>query len=236
VRVLVWSLMSHILVVEDDPDTAQVVVAYLNREGYQVKIVQDGAEGLQSARESPPALIILDWMLPNLVGPEFISALRREQRTPVIMLTARNEESDRIVGLELGADDYVIKPFSPRELVARVRAVLRRTQTREDPTAESVQVAGLRVDTSLRQATYLEQMIELTTLEFDLLFTLARAPGRVFTRDALINRVWGPDFAGVDRVVDVHVSNLRQKLTSVGAGALLVTVRGVGYKLTPDPS
>src|SRR5690625_170921 len=101
--------MSHILVVEDDPDTAQVVVAYLNREGYQVKIVQDGAEGLQSARESPPALIILDWMLPNLVGPEFISALRREQRTPVIMLTARNEESDRIVGLELGADDYVIR-------------------------------------------------------------------------------------------------------------------------------
>src|SRR5690625_3358591 len=120
--------MSHILVVEDDPDTAQVVVAYLNREGYQVKIVHDGAEGLQSARESPPALIVLDWMLPNLVGPEFISALRREQRTPVIMLTARNEESDRIVGLELGADDYVINPFSPRELVARVRAVLRRPQ------------------------------------------------------------------------------------------------------------
>src|SRR5690625_249376 len=116
--------MSHILVVEDDPDTAQVVVAYLKREGYQVKLVHDGAEGLQSAREAPPALIILDWMLPNLVGPEFISALRREQRTPVIMLTARNEESDRIVGLELGADDYVIKPFSPRELVARVRAVL----------------------------------------------------------------------------------------------------------------
>src|SRR5690625_2328896 len=221
--------MSHILVVEDDPDTAQVVVAYLKREGYQVKLVHDGAEGLQSAREAPPALIILDWMLPNLVGPEFISALRREQRTPVIMLTARNEESDRIVGLELGADDYVIKPFSPRELVARVRAVLRRTQTREETPAEAVDVAGLRVDTSLRQATYLEQMIELTTLEFDLLFTLARAPGRVFTRDALINRVWGPDCAGGDRGVDVHGANLRQRLTRVGAGCLLGPGRGAGH-------
>src|SRR5690625_6262319 len=133
--------MSHILVVEDDPDTAQVVVAYLKREGYQVIIFHDGAEGLQSARESPPALIVLDWMLPNLVGPDFISALRREQRTPVIMLTARNQESDRIVGLELGADDYVIKPFSPRELVARVRAVLRRPQPQEETPAEAAGLA-----------------------------------------------------------------------------------------------
>ncbi len=224
--------MSRILVVEDDADAAQVVSAYLTREGYAVEVAHDGAAGLQAALTAPPALVVLDWMLPGVAGPEFLTALRRAQRTPVIMLTARSEESDRIVGLELGADDYVVKPFSPRELVARVRAVLRRSQAREVAEAdEAVEHRGLRVDPLQRQASFAGREVELTTLEFDLLFALARAPGRVFSRNDLIERVWGPDFGGVDRVVDVHVSNLRQKLASVGADALLVTVRGVGYKV-----
>lgn len=224
--------MSRILVVEDDADAAQVVSAYLTREGYAVEVAHDGAAGLQAALTAPPALVVLDWMLPGVAGPEFLTALRRAQRTPVIMLTARSEESDRIVGLELGADDYVVKPFSPRELVARVRAVLRRSQAREVAEAdEAVEHRGLRVDPLQRQASFAGREVELTTLEFDLLFALARAPGRVFSRNDLIERVWGPDFTGVDRVVDVHVSNLRQKLASVGADALMVTVRGVGYKV-----
>ena len=224
--------MSRILVVEDDADAAQVVSAYLTREGYAVEVAHDGAAGLQAALTAPPALVVLDWMLPGVAGPEFLTALRRAQRTPVIMLTARSEESDRIVGLELGADDYVVKPFSPRELVARVRAVLRRSQAREVAEAdEAVEHRGLRVDPLQRQASFAGREVKLTTLEFDLLFALARAPGRVFSRNDLIERVWGPDFTGVDRVVDVHVSNLRQKLASVGADALLVTVRGVGYKV-----
>lgn len=224
--------MSRILLVEDDADAAQVVSAYLTREGYAVEVAHDGAAGLQAALTAPPALVVLDWMLPGVAGPEFLTALRRAQRTPVIMLTARSEESDRIVGLELGADDYVVKPFSPRELVARVRAVLRRSQAREVAEAdEAVEHRGLRVDPLQRQASFAGREVELTTLEFDLLFALARAPGRVFSRNDLIERVWGPDFGGVDRVVDVHVSNLRQKLASVGADALLVTVRGVGYKV-----
>ena len=223
--------MSRILVVEDDVDAAQVVNAYLTREGYAVTVVHDGATGLQMALQSPPALVVLDWMLPGLGGPEFITALRREQRTPIIMLTARSEESDRIVGLELGADDYVVKPFSPRELVARVRAVLRRSRASELEAGEAVEHRGLRVDPLRRQATFAGRSLDLTTLEFDLLYALVRAPGRVFSRNDLIDRVWGPNFAGVDRVVDVHVSNLRQKLASVGADSLLVTVRGVGYKV-----
>jgi len=223
--------MSRILVVEDDRDAAQVVSAYLTREGYDVTVVHDGAAGLQLALQTPPALIVLDWMLPGLGGPEFITALRREQRTPIIMLTARSEESDRIVGLELGADDYVVKPFSPRELVARVRAVLRRSRASESGEGDAVEHRGLRVDPLQRQATFGGRAVDLTTLEFDLLYALVRAPGRVFSRNDLIDRVWGPDFAGVDRVVDVHISNLRQKLASVGADTLLVTVRGVGYKV-----
>lgn len=224
-------VMTRILVVEDDIDAAQVVSAYLAREGYEVAVVHDGASGLQVARQTSPALIVLDWMLPGVGGPEFITSLRREQRTPIIMLTARSEESDRIVGLELGADDYVVKPFSPRELVARVRAVLRRSQASEFEAGEAVEFRGLRVDPLQRQATFAGRGVDLTTLEFDLLHALVRAPGRVFSRNDLIERVWGPDFAGVDRVVDVHVSNVRQKLASVGADTLLLTVRGVGYKV-----
>ncbi|MFO7545857.1 MAG: response regulator transcription factor [Trueperaceae bacterium] len=224
-------MSERILVVEDDRDAAEVVRAYLEREGYEVSVERDGVAGLAAAFARPPALIVLDWMLPGQSGAEFLRHLRREHRTPVIMLTARGEESDRVVGLELGADDYVTKPFSPRELVARVRAVLRRTSPRQDPAGRPVEHAGLMVDPARRSVSFAGAELPLTTMEFDLLLTLTGAPGRVFRRNELLERVWGADFTGVDRVVDVHVSNLRQKLATVGADALLVTVRGVGYKL-----
>src|SRR5690625_3091759 len=225
--------MRRILVVEDDPDAAQLVRAYLERDGYVVSHARDGSTGLRSALAEPPALIVLDWMLPGLDGPGFLTRLRRELHTPVIMLTARSEEGDRIVGLELGADDYVTKPFSPRELVARIRAVLRRTASDrpDSPHDRPVEYRGLRVNPIRREVTFRDQEVTVTTLEFDLLQTLVGSPGRVFTRDDLLNRVWERDFTGVDRVVDVHISNLRQKLAAVGAADMLVTIRKVGYKL-----
>ena len=224
------AMAQRILIVEDDPDTVQVARAYFEREGFAVDSAADGTTGLGVALSEPPALIVLDWMLPGLDGPEFVRRLRRDADTPVIMLTARSEEADRIVGLELGADDYVTKPFSPRELVARAKAVLRRF--RVDTQSHDVTEHGdLVVDPLQRKATYGGRDVSLTTLEFDLLHAFVRAPGRVFSRDDLLDRVWGPDFAGVDRVVDVHVSNLRHKLADVGADGILETVRGVGYRL-----
>ncbi len=205
--------------------------AYLAREGFEVSVARDGVSGLERALTERPALIVLDWMLPGLSGSEFLRRLRRERSTPVIMLTARTEESDRIVGLELGADDYVPKPFSPRELVARVKAVLRRTGPPVTGGRREVEHRGLLLDPERREASLVGLDLELTTLEFDLLFVLMEAPGRVFSRNELIDRVWGGDFSGVDRVVDVHVSNLRQKLARLQGEDLLVTVRGVGYKL-----
>lgn len=221
-----------VLIVEDDADVVRVVRAYLEREGFAVAVESDGEAGLRRALADKPALVVLDWMLPRLSGLEVLRELRRERPTPVILLTARTDELDRIIGLEVGADDYVVKPFSPRELVARVRAVLRRSEGAAAPQAdEVVEHGGLRLDVARRLAFVDGQELSLTTLEFDLLLAFARAPGRVFGRDALIERVWGPEFDGVDRVVDVHVSNLRQKLAAAGAEDLLRTVRGVGYAL-----
>ncbi len=226
-----------ILIVEDDPDVVRVARAYLERDGFVVTVESDGASGLRRALAEPPALVLLDWMLPVRSGLDVLRQLRREAATPVILLTARTDEMDRVIGLELGADDYVVKPFSPRELVARVRAVLRRSETPAEATEEVVEHGAIRLDVGKRQASVGDRPLPLTTLEFDLLLTFLRAPGRVFSREALIERVWGPGFAGGDRVVDVHVSNLRQKLVAAGAGdagtdaAPLRTVRGVGYAL-----
>ena len=227
------TMAPHILVVEDDGDTARVVRAYLERDGLAVEVVADGVTGLERALESPPDLVVLDWMLPGLDGLSFLRALRRGKAMPVIMLTARSEEGDRIAGLEAGADDYVVKPFSPRELVARVRAVLRRAaaQAPAEQVHGVLDIAGLHVDGARRSVEVDGEAVGLTALEFDLLATLAASPGRVFTRGELIERVWGPDFTGVDRVVDVHVSNLRQKLEAAGADGPIGTVRGVGYRL-----
>ena len=221
----------RVLVVEDDTDTARVVRAYLERDGFEVEVARDGVAGLERALNERPDLVVLDWMLPGLDGLSFLRALRRDGALPVIMLTARTEEGDRIAGLEAGADDYVAKPFSPRELSARVRAVLRRAPNAPAQPPAVLQVGGLRIDGERRSVEAHGRALELSALEFDLLAAMAAAPGRVFTRDELIERVWGPDFTGVDRVVDVHVSNLRQKLEGAGARGLVGTVRGVGYRL-----
>lgn len=225
------SVANRVLIVEDDVDVAQVAKAYLDREGFDVEVAKDGPSGLRAAAERPPALVVLDWMLPELDGLTVLDRLRRERHVPVILLTAKTEEADRIAAFEHGADDYVPKPFSPRELVARVRAVLRRSGAEDTYDGGIVTHGGLELDPSRRTARFEGKSVALTTLEFDLLHTLARSPGRVFTRSDLLDRVWGEDFYGVERVVDVHVSNLRQKLARFGGDALVDTVRGVGYTL-----
>jgi two-component system, OmpR family, alkaline phosphatase synthesis response regulator PhoP len=220
----------RVLVVEDDHDIVQVVRTYLQSAGYLVEVAADGRAGLSRALAAPPSLIVLDWMLPRLDGLEFMKILRRTHGVPVIMLTARIEEADRVLGLEFGADDYVTKPFSPRELVARVRAVLRRVESGGGGGEAALERGSLRIDPGRRRVSVVGRPIDMTAREFDLLYALARSPGRVFRRDELLERAWGPEFEGIDRVVDVHVSNLRRKLDAhpESAGAI-VTVRGVGY-------
>lgn len=219
-----------ILIVEDDPDVVRVARAYLEREGYSVLVEGDGEAGLLRARAARPDLVVLDWMLPHSSGLDVLRRLRADGDVPVLMLTARTEESDRVLGLELGADDYLGKPFSPRELVARVGAVLRRTAA---PVASDAVLrhGALELDVGARIARIAGRDVDLTTLEFDLLHAFAAAPGRVFRRDEMIERVWGGAYDGNDRVVDVHVSNLRQKLADAGGADLIRTVRGVGYAL-----
>ncbi len=223
-------MAERILIVEDDADVVRVVAAFLEREGYRVATAWDGAMGLDAALRDPPDLVVLDWMLPVVDGPTFLTRLRREHDTPVIMLTARSEEDDRIAGLETGADDYVTKPFSPRELVARIRAVLRRRSGAEHDRPPAIDYRGLRIDPATRTVERDGRRAELTTVEFDLLHAMASAPGRVFRRHELLDRVWGEDFGGVDRVVDVHVSHLRRKLAPLGTDGTIFTVRAVGYK------
>ena len=227
-------MSERILIVEDDPDIVRVVEAYLQREGFVTHVAGDGAAGLAAALATPPALIVLDWMLPQLDGEAFMRRLRPAQNTPVVMLTARGDETDRLQGFALGADDYLPKPFSPRELVARVRAVLRRAGVEPVPPA-AFDRGALRIDPLRRSVSFAGRNVELTTLEFDLLHALATQPGRVWRRDELLDRVWGRDFTGVDRVVDVHVSNLRAKLERVCDPPLLLTIRGVGYKFAEVP-
>jgi DNA-binding response OmpR family regulator len=220
----------RVLVIEDDLDIARVVRSYLERSGFEVEVARDGRTGLARALAAPPNLVVLDWMLPGMDGLEVLKGLRSVRALPVIMLTARTEESDRILGLEFGADDYVTKPFSPRELVARVRAVLRRSEAVSTGAETTLERGLLRIDPAARRVTVAEEDVDLTAREFDLLHTLALHPGRVFRREELLERVWGSDFDGVDRVVDVHVSNLRRKLDRFAATAgAIVTVRGVGY-------
>jgi two-component system, OmpR family, alkaline phosphatase synthesis response regulator PhoP len=219
--------MVSILIVEDDPDIVQIVQSYLEKDGFSVEIAKDGPTGFDKAMQEPPSLIVLDWMLPGMDGLTFLQRLRKTQSTPVIMLTAKTEEADRLKGLAL-ADDYVSKPFSPRELVARVKAVLRRGEN----VAEVFKLGALTIDTAKRVAWRDDKNLELTTLEFNLLYLFAQHPERVFSRDELLERVWSREFTGIDRVVDVHVSNLRQKLEpNPEQPQLLLTVRGVGYKL-----
>ncbi len=224
-----------ILVVDDEMRMVGLVRTYLEGAGYQVVVAYDGAEALHVFRSEQPDLVVLDLMLPVIDGLDVAREMRRSGNVPIIMLTARVEETDRLVGLELGADDYVVKPFSPRELVARVRAVLRRTAPAEaslSPAAEFIIVGDLRVDLGKRQAMLSNRPLDLTTVQLDLLAVLARQPGRVFTRMQLLDAVQGEAFEGYERTVDAHIKNLRKALEDTPRHPrYIITVRGVGYKL-----
>jgi two-component system, OmpR family, alkaline phosphatase synthesis response regulator PhoP len=225
--------MTKILVVDDEPSITNLVSAYLKPEGYEVYIAADGNAGLKAARAFKPDLIILDIMLPGMNGIELLSRLRRESEVYVIMLTARTEETDKLVGLSVGADDYVTKPFSPRELVARVKAALRRIETGTSAGGERsvLSFKNIRIDVGARTVTVNENPVELTAIEFDLLKTLAENRGRVLSREQLLENVWGGEYFGEMRVVDVHLGHVRQKLGRVD---LITTVRGVGYRFEDE--
>lgn len=216
-----------VVVVEDDPHISDLVDLYLRREGYRVLLAGDGERGLELCRREDPSIVILDVGLPgNRDGFDVCREIRSRDSVPVLFLTAREDEVDRVLGLELGADDYMVKPFSPRELVARVRAILRRT--REGPAPQEVVTVGdLEVDTRRREARRAGTVVALTTREFDLLAFLASNAGLALSRQQLLDGVWGADWYGDERTVDVHVAQLRKKL---GADLPLATVWGVGYR------
>jgi DNA-binding response OmpR family regulator len=226
-----------ILVVEDDPKTAALVALYLEREGFRTQVARDGSEALSLADRHHPVLVILDLMLPRIDGWEVFRRLRRSSEVPVIMLTARGEEVDRVAGLTLGADDYVVKPFSPRELVARVQAVLRRTAHPHQIEAEHLYAhEDLVLDTDKRRLTLAGETVPITPHEYALLRALMERPGRVFTRDELLDRLYPMGEAVViDRVVDVHIGKLRQKIEpDLSKPRRIITVRGLGYRFA-DP-
>jgi two-component system response regulator VicR len=224
---------NRILIVDDEPPIVDMLAYNLERANYEVLIARDGAEALSRARQEQPDLIILDLMLPQVDGLEVCRALRRECDVPIIMLTARDSEVDRVVGLELGADDYVVKPFSVRELMARVKSVLRRAAPRPaEASLETVQAGQLTVDAARHEVRWHEIELELTALEFDLLHSLARHAGQVLSREQLLEQVWGYDYYGDLRVVDAAIKRLRARLRqAVPHDEIITTVRGVGYKL-----
>lgn len=228
-----------VLVVEDEENLLEALRYNLEREGYQVHTAADGGDGLELARKLNPSLVLLDIMLPTLDGFEVCRILRRESEVPILILTAKGEEVDRVVGLELGADDYITKPFSIRELVARVRNTLRRAQYLDDgptPAAatepDAYRVGNLEIDLNRHEARLAGTPLNLKPKEFDLLALLTANPGRAFTRDQILEKVWGYDYVGQTRTVDVYVSWLREKLQADPTTARsIVTIRGVGYRL-----
>ncbi|NWF77869.1 MAG: response regulator transcription factor [Chloroflexi bacterium] len=218
-----------ILVVDDDVKTVELVKLYLERDDYQVLTAYDGIEALRLAREGCPDLIVLDLMLPDIDGLEVCRTLRCESDVPIIMLTAKTTDQDKLTGLDIGADDYVTKPFSPKELVARIRAVLRRLPGERGP--EEIKVGGLSMDFTKHEAWFASRPLNLTSVEFKILWTLVKEPGRVFTRADLIEQALGYDFEGFDRTIDVHVLNIRRKLEPDPSHPRYIkTVYGVGYK------
>ena len=224
----------RILIVDDEERIRSLVASYLKSDGFDVVEASNGRDAVTEVERRKPDLVIMDVRMPGLDGFEALSEIRRFSDVYVIMLTARAEETDRIVGLSVGADDYVTKPFSPRELVARVKAVLRRSRSAQTdgPTEDRLEFDVVTIDLGRREVYRDDAMVELTALQFDLLATMAESPGRVFSRGQLIERVWGWDFYGDERIVDVHIRNLRKALGD-GAGdpEVIGTVRGVGYKL-----
>jgi len=226
---------TRILVVDDEPPIVNMLAYNLKQANYDVLIARDGEEALQQARQEEPDLIILDIMLPKMDGLDVCRALRRERDVPIIMLTARDDEIDRVVGLELGADDYVVKPFSVRELMVRVKNVLRRSNPpliADSPA--TVQVNGLLVDLTRCEASWHDTPLKLTTLELRLLYTLAQHAGQVLSREQLLEQVWGYDYYGDLRVVDAAVKRLRARLREVSPIEIITTVRGMGYKLSTE--
>jgi len=218
-----------ILLIDDEPAIHHVVTAYLKAEGYEYLSAMDGPSGLNAARTFKPDIIILDVMLPGMDGIELLTNLRRDSNVYVIMLTARSEETDKIVGLSVGADDYLTKPFSPRELIARIKSALRRIQSTNDPSdaASKLVFPHIRIDPSARRVWVEERLVDLTAVEFDLLIALAQHHGMVLSREQLLEKVWGYDYFGDTRVVDVHIGHIRQKL---GEDRFIETIRGVGYR------
>jgi DNA-binding response OmpR family regulator len=218
-----------ILVVEDEPNIAEICRDYLTRAGFRVITAGDGPRGLALARREQPDMVVLDLMLPGMDGLDVCRELRRETEVPIIMLTARIDERDRLIGLELGADDYLSKPFSPRELVARVRAVLRRTVATE--TKPIVRALDLSLDRGRYRAILPDREVPLTPTEFEILVTLASQPGRVFSREQLLQAARGVSFESYERAVDSHIRNIRKKIEPAGADPrYVITVHGVGYK------
>jgi DNA-binding response OmpR family regulator len=228
--------MKTILVVDDEPKIVQVARDYLEHAGFTVLAAFDGQAGLASARSAKPDLIILDLGLPDMDGLDVTRALRQDASVPIIMLTARGEETDKLVGLELGADDYVTKPFSPKELVARVRAVLRRSDTwRANAEADIVRAADLTLDVPRMRATVGDHPLDLTPTEFQLLATLARQPGRIFTRAQLLDAIRGVAFESYERAIDAHIKNIRRKIEpNPRQPRYLLMVYGVGYKFADE--
>jgi len=223
--------MSRILIVDDEPAIVELAQLYLQKDGFDTVVAADGIQALVQVKKTQPDLVVLDLMLPELDGWEVCKRLQAETSIPVIMLTARSDDVDKIVGLELGADDYITKPFNPRELVARVKAVLRRARGARDAGGDGdiLHLGGVTIDAQRRIVTLGDAPVSLRSKEFDLLLTLARHPGIVLSREQLLDQVWGYDYAGGTRTVDVHISGLRQKLA--GSQVQIETVWGIGYKL-----
>ena len=224
-----------ILLVDDEPSIVQLARMYLERENFRVEAAGDGEAALEAIERLTPDLVVLDVMLPRLDGFEVCRRLRADDNpVAIIMLTARDEDIDKILGLELGADDYLTKPFNPRELVARVKAILRRAERAARPDTAPIQLGDLTVDPVRREVHIADRALDLRTQEFEVLFALASQPGRVFTREQLLQQAWGFDFYGQTRTVDVHVAHLRKKLA--GSSVNIETVTGIGYKLViPSP-
>ncbi len=219
--------MNTLLLVDDEKSIIELERLYLEKEGYEIEVAYDGKTALEKFRSAKPAAIILDLMLPGVDGWEVCRRIRQESDVPILMLTARDQDMDKIIGLELGADDYLTKPFNPRELVARVKAIFRRTAP--SPKTHQLNVGDLTLDLDRREATANGKSLKLRTKEFDLLAVLAQNPGIVMTRERLLEVGWGYDFAGETRTVDVHVAHLRKSMA--GAKTQIETVSGVGYKL-----
>ncbi len=225
--------MDTILLVDDEPSIVSLAKMYLERDGFRTESAENGLLALEKVEKMKPDLIVLDIMLPGVDGFEVCRRLRGAgNQTPIIMLTARDEDIDKIIGLELGADDYLTKPFNPRELVARVKAILRRIDRPASAGSSPLHFAGLTIDLERREVSLNSQPISLRTQEFDLLLSLAEQPGRVFTREQLLEKAWGFDFYGQTRTVDVHIAQLRKRLA--GSPLKIETVTGVGYKLIAE--